>query len=221
MIKAVLLDAFDILVYAQNPYAGYVALAEKATEMGHPLDLASFLVSDKPYTEIAPEGALTEDICAEIESSLKNITLYPDALRSLQKLRDSGFKVGLCAEATHEQAQVIRSLLPDLDCYALSAAIGSVKGDSALALSACNQLDVTQKEVINIGPSFIKDVQLAKSMGIDGIHLTRCEDPLIADLAYLVRGFIKRFPEQSQRRKAGIPSWINPITDYDEWEVKS
>lgn len=226
MIKAVIFDAIGTLVNMASPipeYEDVITLAEDA-DVG--LSLNDFYLNDTSLNDTIPEGSLSHHwesismIEDELEKKLKGARLYADTSASLDRLREMGLKIGVCANTTHEQAKRLRFLLPDVDCMVLSNEFGVMKPDHRAFAEACKLLRVSPDEVLMIGSSYTEDYLPATAMGMIATHLVRSEQGE-KDLAYCVSRVERNIADRVKRQRDGLAPWEAVPSHPSEWEARA
>lgn len=182
-VKAVVFDVFGTLVEIgdrRRPYARLLQLLadagrvprkdDAARLMSTPCGLAGaaqLFDAELPVSKLAP---LEMDLLAELAS----VTLYPDTVETLTKLRHAGLKIGLCSNLAAPYAIPVLKLLPfALDAYAWSFEIGALKPDAAIYRAACHRLAYAPHEVLFIGDTLEADYLGPRAIGMQSLHLTR------------------------------------------------
>jgi HAD superfamily hydrolase (TIGR01549 family) len=189
-IKAVAFDVYGTLVRIEDPRRPYRKLLSLLHELGRtpePDDGARLMSADMDLAETSaflgmalPARALVEleeDLAAELAS----VSLFDDALPTIDALRAAGFRIGVCSNLAFPYAAPVVRLLPQLDAYAWSFSVGSVKPDPAIYASLCDALDVSPAQVLMVGDTLTADYEGPRAHGMQACHLAR-EGPSAAGL---------------------------------------
>jgi HAD superfamily hydrolase (TIGR01549 family) len=180
--QAVVFDAFGTLLRfgeARHPYRrlqkvlnalgrGYDA-NDRYIMMENNLGLAGF-ASEVGYE--VPANLLA-DLERDLFHELANIRLYEDVIPTLDALRASGLKIGVCSNLAAPYGLPIRFLLPDLDCYALSYEVGAVKPSREIYRHCTDQLGVSADAILFVGDTPEADVDGPIAFGMSAVLLDR------------------------------------------------
>jgi HAD superfamily hydrolase (TIGR01549 family) len=115
-----------------------------------------------------------EELEQELEQEIASIRLYDDAIDALTKARSLGLKIGIASNLAAPYAGPIDALLPfELDAYAWSFEIGSLKPNPRVYEWVCSRLKVEPNEVLMIGDTLSADYLGATAFGMSAFHLDR------------------------------------------------
>ncbi|NYE94442.1 putative hydrolase of the HAD superfamily [Psychromicrobium silvestre] len=101
---------------------------------------------------------------------------FPDAVPTLQCLRDSGITVGVVTNGNHEQQAMKISRIgiePLLDLFSSSEQMGHAKPESSAFILPCESLFLSPGQVLYIGDNFRVDIEGARDAGLQAMHLDR------------------------------------------------
>lgn len=190
-IKAVAFDVFGTIVEIGDKRRPYKQLMQKIYEAGREKNLkdAEFLMStniafsDVPSlfdTILSPKDiSLLEN---ELLSELSTIKLYPEVLSTLHRLKEAGYKIGLCSNLATPYAKPVKELLPfELDAYAWSFEVGGIKPEKIIYQKLCESLHCMPNEVLMIGDTLEADYLGSRSFGMHAFHLNRSFENLTAE----------------------------------------
>ncbi len=98
---------------------------------------------------------------------------FDDAVPTLTALRERGLRLGLCSNLASPYAIPARLLLPAVDAYGFSFAVGAVKPQAAIYEAVCTALKLPPSAVLMVGDTFEADVAGPLSVGMQACHLVR------------------------------------------------
>lgn len=116
-----------------------------------------------------------------LDRELESMRCFDDAIPAIEHLQGHGIKVGVCSNLAGPYCSRVRSLLPGLDAYALSAEVGALKPEPEMYRSVCTMLETFPDQVFGfetvqvlmIGDSKRCDEHGPSVFGILGHHLDR------------------------------------------------
>lgn len=174
-ITAVCFDAFGTLIHHNgqriNPYRRLVTVMR-----GEQAERMPFLTRNVPVDVFAEELGLSHllpVIRRELDTEIAGLQLFPEVELALRKLRAAGKRIAVCSNVAREYGQVVRQLLPNLDCYALSYEVGAAKPDPAIYAAVCESMGSRPRDVLFIGDSKRCDVQGPQAFGMQACWLDR------------------------------------------------
>ena len=174
-ITAVCFDVFGTLVHYNgqrvNPYRRLVTVAP-----GEQAERLPFLIRNVPVDVFADELGLSHllpVIRRELDTEIAGLQLFPEVELALRKLRATGKRIAVCSNVAHEYGEVVRQLLPSLDCYALSYEVGAAKPDPAIYAAVCESLGCRPRDVLFIGDSKRCDLHGPQAFGMQARWLDR------------------------------------------------
>ncbi|WDM57713.1 HAD family hydrolase [Pseudomonas sp. NEEL19] len=190
MTTAVIFDAFGTLIEIQNrqnPYKWLLRIGSQQGRVTLPSDLRALMALNGGLREAAHlfgiklSSVQLIELQDMLDCELESIRCFDDAMPAIEHLQGYGIKVGVCSNLAGPYCSRVRSLLPGLDAYSLSAETGALKPDPSMYRSVCDMLDVSPGEnldferdhVLMIGDSKRCDQYGPRSYGIQGHHLDR------------------------------------------------
>ena len=198
-IKGVTFDIGGVL-YSDDVFKR--AIKKALIEMGAHVTDESF---EKVYGDHleAQNGSLRNKLCNQFLGSLdrkeellkitdkywlfETSDIYEDGKKELQKLKNSGLKLGIIA---NQPATVADSLKRDglydlFEFVGISALVGLEKPKPEFFSFAANKLGLSPTEIVHVGNRVDNDVKPAKSIGMKTIWVMRGEanpNPTVSDL---------------------------------------
>ncbi len=188
MIKAVIFDLFDTLIYIDwNNYNKF--RGELADFIGAPVDEIGFIwrkYRTKRCTgEIENLSEMIEILLDELgkkidkdkldqiialeEKTLKDsIRFYPDVEVMLEKLKANGYELGLLSNASHNVGNVMEMLSwrDYFDHVILSYKVGMVKPDPRIYILMLGRMDYIADECLFVGDGGSMELDGAKKVGM-------------------------------------------------------
>ena len=137
---------------------------------------------------------LFERLC-ELWDDPTPISLYPDTLPVLRRLRDAGYRRGLVSNWSWGLDVILErtGLAPLLECAVISARAGYRKPHAAIYQAALDALGLAPADVIFVGDNPHADIDGPLALGIQPVQIDRsggvaCRPgvPCIAELARLL-----------------------------------
>jgi putative hydrolase of the HAD superfamily len=193
MIRAVLFDLYDTLLYLDAP-----AVAESrrrlAVRAGVDPDAWAALwrnnVLDRMLGKLGsledeirtmlhqlgadPAPALVDEL-AETETTgwTRAVTLYPETVPALTALRARGLLLGLISNCSVQAGAVLEriGLARHFDAVALSCDLGVVKPDPAIFAHACQQLRVAPAESMFVADGAFTELDAARALGMVAVKI--------------------------------------------------
>ena len=107
---------------------------------------------------------------------LPDVTLddfYPDAVPCLERLRASGFAVGLAGNQPEHAREALGDCGLDVDFVATSAGWGVEKPSPAFFLRVCEEANRAAREIAYVGDRADNDVLPAMRAGMFAVHIRR------------------------------------------------
>lgn len=182
-IKAVVFDLHDTLIYMSQTFNCYLRLYEKLGLSAEEKIQSRLMVRLENFASFADlaqrlRPGSTVD-CREIErdSALEvaSAMLYPETISVLEKIKASGYKIGLISNVTTPYLLPLARLgLPQyFDEAIYSCDAGLVKPDPQIYLTMIDRLGFDPSQIIMTGDQVAKDVLPPRCVGMQAVHLDR------------------------------------------------
>jgi putative hydrolase of the HAD superfamily len=128
------------------------------------------------------EGALTAAVEARLDAHRELFVLREDAIGTLERLRDQGFRVGVLSDCTVELAEAwpVLPLAALVDAVVLSCREGRRKPDPELFARVASELRAAASECLYVGDGGGDELTGAKAHGMTAVML-RADDWAIND----------------------------------------
>jgi FMN phosphatase YigB (HAD superfamily) len=141
--------------------------------------LGAMISQRRPHTDafayFKPDFDFDEDVQRKAAAGLPwHLTLddlYADALPTLARLREQGYRLAVMANQPVEAIPLLASLPVDL--YATSAGWGVSKPDPAFFARVVAEVGVEARQIAYVGDRVDNDVLPAKASGMLAVHLRR------------------------------------------------
>jgi putative hydrolase of the HAD superfamily len=195
MVKAVLFDFYDTLVYVEDaPYEKTrhemaslldVTTRELASRMrsyrdermlgviGTAEDQMRRLLTDmgRPVDECMVQELAT----LERKGLIGSAHPYDSTFPTLRTLRQKDYKLGLVSNASRTGEEVMDSLgfRPYFDCFVVSYVVGLLKPDPAIFLRACTDLNVEPTDCVFVADGGFSELDAAHSLGMATVKVTQ------------------------------------------------
>jgi putative hydrolase of the HAD superfamily len=195
MIKALLIDLFDTLVYIREEY--YLRWREEMARHFH-LDAGEFrdfwwkqahdrflgkIGSTEAMLDLAASrfmfrlSAQDRDALAarELEELLLHSRLYPYTLETLQIMKREGFLLALVSNATYNARPLLEhfGLSSLFEALIISCEVGVVKPDTAIYEMALRALDVSPQESLFVGDGACQELDGAHEAGMVTLRIVQ------------------------------------------------
>lgn len=220
-IRAVIFSSIGTLVDMASTSEHYVDLIKAASEQGVHLDMKSFYTQVDSFPKaILKDNEQAAEAMEHIKLKSEQAALYPDVMASLAHLENMGIEVIVCANTTDAQGSATRKLMPAGTGFVFSHEYGVMKPDHRLLLEACRKLHLAPENILYIGTSYQEGYLPAVEIGMHATHLVRTEG-VSTDLLYCIQRLEKNMEDRVMRKAKGIPSWMSPLPDPNEWTVRT
>lgn len=182
-IEAVVFDLYGTLIdsparkrpffnlFSQLGLSPEEALAARETVMTKKFKTLEEVVEDiKPgaVIDLAP-------IYKELKEKLAETYAYPEAIPVLERLKESGIKIGLISNLSWHFRKPFfdLGLAEFFDEIALSFLVGCRKPNPAIYQEMIDRLGIKPKKILMTGDQLAKDVEAPRQMGMQAVHLDR------------------------------------------------
>jgi len=187
--KAVIFDLFGTLIDNFSFEEYHRTLVEMASALSAPSDAFADLWLDLFEERMSgvlesPVGVI-EHVCRELNvlpddkqielatsirlnMTTSMISVRPDAVQVLSKLKSEGYKTGLISDCSHEMPAVWEELplAPLIDITAFSCVVGITKPDSRIYLLTTGQLGVQPEDCLYVGDGSSQELAGAAQLGM-------------------------------------------------------
>jgi HAD superfamily hydrolase (TIGR01662 family) len=122
-----------------------------------------------------PEDVLEHIVALDHSAYSNSITVEPDMLAVLERLRDAGYRMGLVSNVTL-RADLMRAdlehlgLEPFLDASVFSSEVGFRKPDARIFEEALRRVSANPAETAFVGDRLIDDVSGARAIGMRAVQ---------------------------------------------------
>jgi len=164
--RAVAFDAFGTLVYIgrkRHPFERLIRQARDRAEapplpMVQPIGLADYAAA----LGLSPPDAEL----AMLDEELATISLYPDTLDALRRIREQGARIAVASNLALPYAAPLKALLGDLvDVWHFSFNAGAVKPERAFYADLTTRLGCEASELLVVGDTWRDDIVGAVEAG--------------------------------------------------------
>ena len=189
--KVIVFDVFGTLIKAEPKRSPYKKLMKWLKDQGRrPAcdDAAVIMSTFGGFTEVADRfgkdipAPLLLELNEDLSDDLQAMTLYEDTISTLEKLKQSGFRLALCSNLAKPYGEAVFSILPDLEAYAWSYEVGSIKPEPEIYQYLIDQLNCNPKEVLFIGDTPLADVTGPMAFGMSARLIDRKKGQKISDI---------------------------------------
>nr|WP_241021616.1 HAD-IA family hydrolase [Burkholderia sp. Ac-20353] len=169
-------DAYGTLCEIRDKRRPFAKLVNASPDRQRARDL----VMTRPFNlreaarEFDVDGLDLDELEDDLVAELASIELFEEVSEVLTHLRASGLRLGVVSNLAQPYAEPLLRLLPfDLDAYAWSFSVGSLKPDSAIFTAASQMLDLSPDQIVMVGDTFDADYEGARQSGMHALHLDR------------------------------------------------
>jgi HAD superfamily hydrolase (TIGR01549 family) len=173
-IEAIVFDAFGTLIdypVRLHPYRRLLRMRAESGAGDH--DQTSrrlILTSLQTPAQLARSSDLEDElpaILSELGQEIAAMRLYPDVFDTMGRLREAGYRVGVCSNLGQAYGDIVRALLGDsVDVLVLSFEVGFAKPEQAIFQHLSERLAVSPRATLFIGDSLFSDVEGARRAGM-------------------------------------------------------
>lgn len=189
-IVAAVFDAFGTVVRIQrkrHPFRRLLRIGAQQGRRPSGADLRRLMTSSLNLEDAAELFAISlssqqlMSLQQDLQQELESISVYPDAVEALRLLKAEGIVSGICSNLAAPYGPVLRSLLGEVEGFALSYELGMMKPQEGIYRDICCQLGVrpdwevtaSGERVVMIGDSLQCDQVGPGAIGISGHFLDR------------------------------------------------
>ena len=180
MIRAVVFDVGETIVDESRAWDGW------ADWLGIPrLTLAGVLGAAiargedhlEPFRLLVPDRDLRAELArreaAGAPDAITEADLYPDAIPTLRRLSELGYRVGVVGNQPARAEPALRGLGLEIDLLAASASWGVHKPDPRFFERIATELDLPPNEIAYVGDRLDNDVGPAAAAGMVAVFIRR------------------------------------------------
>ncbi|MGE8450437.1 MAG: HAD family hydrolase, partial [Pseudomonadales bacterium] len=151
-IIAAVFDAFGTVVRIErkrHPFRQLLRIGAQQGRKPNAGDLHHLMTSSLTLEDAAELFGISlsadqlKSLQHDLDVELESISLYPDAIEALRMLKDRGIATGICSNLALPYGPVLKSLLGDMDGFALSYELGMMKPHKGIYRDICHQLGVS------------------------------------------------------------------------------
>lgn len=190
----VVFDVFGTLFKCERHHHPYLQLMQWTRQNGRspqPSDVQLFMSQVGSLQDVAnrlnmpvPSDLLSgwED---ELQASVRSLQRYPETLPTIDRLRQLGYRVGLCANLAQPYSASVLHQLPSLDACVFSYEVGAIKPQPEIYQALLDQLACSADQVLFVGNSTEEDVRGLRKFGMQSRFLARWQwdlDEVLRDL---------------------------------------
>jgi putative hydrolase of the HAD superfamily len=193
MIRAVLFDLYDTLLYLHAPLVAETR-RQLGMRAGVDLDAWAALWRDNVMDRMLGRlGSLEDEIrtmlrqlgadpspelvaeLAEAETAgwTSAVTLYPETVPTLTALRERDFRLGLISNCSAQAGAVLQriGLAERFDAIVLSCDVGVAKPDPAIFEHACRELGIALHESMFVADGAFTELDAARAAGMVAVKI--------------------------------------------------
>lgn len=190
----VVFNVFGTLLKCERHHQPYLRLMKWAHQNGlqsHTVDLKSFMLRPGGLQEAAtwlgmsPPNTLLSEWNDELQANIRSIQCYPEVLPTLARLRQLGYRIGLCSNLAESYGISVQNQLPILDACVFSYQVGALKPQREIYRALLDGLACPAGRVLFVGNSPQEDVLGPRSFGMKARFLARWKwdlDEVLGDL---------------------------------------
>lgn len=196
----IVFDLYGTLVrfgIMHHPFRKVLLWAREQGRSPQPDDARKLMTADKQCDEllatleIFPPASVLAQLHQEIQKELESLTLFDDALPTLDALANQGIPLAICSNLAKPYGAVIDRLLPQFNfARHLSYEIGAIKPDREIYESITDGADVAPGQILFVGDTWLADYDGPSKFGFQAKHLVRSqpsEGNNIASLTEILR----------------------------------
>ncbi len=229
-VRTVLFDLYDTLIWldvdASNqwrkklaaglgvPLEGFLKVWSQSVQdrmLGRGGSLADHLAATAAALGVQPSPELVARLVAIERRRLEEtVHLYPSTVSTLQRLKESGYRLGLLSNLSDGAAIPITHLGIDrlFDEAILSHEVGLLKPDPAIFLLACQRLGATPSETLFVADGGFGELDAAQQLGIFSVMLE--QDGQSKDYGFSTRYDAKIHDLRELVRLLPLPDYPEP-----------
>lgn len=179
----IVFDLYGTLVQfgiMRHPFRKILLWAREQGRSPQPDDARRLMTADKDCGEllatlgIFPPANMLAQLHQEIQEELASLTLFDDALQTLDILANQGIPLAICSNLAKPYGAVIDKLLPQFNfARHLSYELGAIKPDREIYESIVAGTGLAPGQILFIGDTSLADYEGPTQFGFQAKHLVR------------------------------------------------
>ena len=179
----IVFDLYGTLVQfgiMHHPFRKVLLWAREQGRSPQPDDARRLMTADKDCGEllatlgIFPPANMLAQLHQEIQEELASLTLFDDALPTLDELANQGIPLAICSNLAKPYGAVIDKLLPQFNfARHLSYELGAIKPDREIYESIVAGTGLAPGQILFIGDTSLADYEGPTQFGFQAKHLVR------------------------------------------------
>jgi HAD superfamily hydrolase (TIGR01549 family) len=179
----IVFDLYGTLVQfgiMHHPFRKVLLWAREQGRSPQPDDARRLMTADKDCAEllatlgIFPPANMLAQLHQEIQEELASLTLFDDALPTLDELANQGIPLAICSNLAKPYGAVIDKLLPQFNfARHLSYELGAIKPDREIYESIVAGTGLAPGQILFIGDTSLADYEGPTQFGFQAKHLVR------------------------------------------------
>ncbi len=179
----IVFDLYGTLVQfgmMHHPFRKVLLWARQQGRSPQPDDARRLMTADKDCGEllatlgIFPPANMLAQLHQEIQEELASLTLFDDALPTLDELANQGIPLAICSNLAKPYGAVIDKLLPQFNfARHLSYELGAIKPDREIYESIVAGTGLAPGQILFIGDTSLADYEGPTQFGFQAKHLVR------------------------------------------------
>lgn len=179
----IVFDLYGTLVQfgmMHHPFRKVLLWARQQGRSPQPDDARRLMTVDKDCGEllatlgIFPPANMLAQLHQEIQEELASLTLFDDALPTLDELANQGIPLAICSNLAKPYGAVIDKLLPQFNfARHLSYELGAIKPDREIYESIVAGTGLAPGQILFIGDTSLADYEGPTQFGFQAKHLVR------------------------------------------------
>jgi HAD superfamily hydrolase (TIGR01549 family) len=181
----IVFDLYGTLVQfgmMHHPFRKVLLWARQQGRSPQPDDARRLMTADKDCGEllatlgIFPPANMLAQLHQEIQEELASLTLFDDALPTLDELANQGIPLAICSNLAKPYGAVIDKLLPQFNfARHLSYELGAIKPDREIYESIVAGTGLAPGQILFIGDTSLADYEGPTQFGFRAKHLVRSQ----------------------------------------------
>lgn len=174
--KAIILDAFGTVIKPVPRNGPYHSLLSSAADLRAARNLALTFNGDlHALSKALGLPTVDEDTIQALAAEVDGLSLFDDTLPFLKHIKSEGYLVAICSNLGHAYGPKTKQLLPEVDHFTFSYAVGHFKPDHRIYQHACEGLRISPDHAIFIGDTPSADGTGPRQFGMTSEIIKRNE----------------------------------------------